>query len=45
MRFNEEAPKQKQVKKDANKKPREMTKAGAYSSKELEKSKTTPWRQ
>ncbi len=45
MRFNEEAPKQKQVKKEASKKPREMTKAGSYSSKELEKSKTIPWRQ
>jgi len=50
MRFNEEAPKQKKEgnsgsKKENSKKPREMTKAGSYSSKELEKSPTTPWRQ
>jgi hypothetical protein len=44
MRFNEEAPKQKTAKKEASKKPRELPKAGSYSSKELEKSKSTPWR-
>lgn len=44
MRFYEEMKDAKRKAPSKDKKPRELPKAGNYSSKELEKSKNTPWR-